>query len=114
MSTYEQGYLDAIRDTAWTCHDCGNTYDAMVTECPNLILDEASAKVRSAARDEEVSEWRSWWDPNRRRWYRICRHDLAHPDPEDESMKGPWAWANGAHGCDGCCEQAGYEHLKAD
>lgn len=48
-----QGYLEAIEQTAWTCHDCGNTYDPDITECPNRYLDEAKVAVRTAQRRGE-------------------------------------------------------------
>lgn len=40
---YVRGYNQAIRDMAWTCGDCGNTYDSQVDECPNELLDEIHA-----------------------------------------------------------------------
>lgn len=51
-----QGYLQALEDTSWTCMDCGNTYEPLITECPNRMLDEAKAALRAAQyRSEEAS-----------------------------------------------------------
>lgn len=44
-NTYEQGRLDGIRASGWTCGDCGNEYDATVEGCPNTLLDNALAAV---------------------------------------------------------------------
>jgi len=43
---YAQGYLQGLKDTTWKCFDCGNTYESSVEECPNLLIDEAEAKLR--------------------------------------------------------------------
>ena len=51
MSTYKEGYLQALIDTSWTCYDCGNSYTLDIERCPNTLLDQAYADVRS-------SEWR--------------------------------------------------------
>lgn len=32
---------------------------------------------------------------------RICKHGIGHPDPDD--LKVQSSWAEGVHGCDGCC-----------
>ena len=45
---YAQGFLDALEATSWTCMDCGNTYEPLLTECPNRMLDEAKAALRGA------------------------------------------------------------------
>ena len=51
MSTFAEGYLEGLLVTTWHCHDCGNRYQADIDDCPNIMLDEAHASVRSA-------EWR--------------------------------------------------------
>ena len=38
---YAHGLLAGIRESGWTCGDCGNFYDAAVESCPNRLLDEA-------------------------------------------------------------------------
>lgn len=49
--TFVEGYLEGLLATTWQCYDCGNTYQADIDDCPNIMLDEAHAGVRSA-------EWR--------------------------------------------------------
>lgn len=43
---YAQGYVDGLREGGWDCTDCGNWYEANVTECPNKEMDEAVARLR--------------------------------------------------------------------
>lgn len=47
MSTFAEGYLEGLLVTTWHCHDCGNRYQADIEGCPNTLLDEAHACVRS-------------------------------------------------------------------
>jgi hypothetical protein len=42
-----RGYVQGVQDSGWECGDCGNQYDASVDTCPNRILDEAIAALRS-------------------------------------------------------------------
>jgi uncharacterized protein YbaR (Trm112 family) len=48
LVSYAEGFLDGLKATSWTCIDCGNTYLPIVEECPNVLLDEASASLRHA------------------------------------------------------------------
>jgi len=45
---YCQGYLDALTESSWKCHDCGNIYSPNVMDCPNRDIDEAQAALRAA------------------------------------------------------------------
>ena len=45
---YAEGYFQGVLDSSWQCHDCGNTYGPDVDECPNMVTDEAKAKLRHA------------------------------------------------------------------
>ncbi len=46
--SFAKGRLEGVLESGWTCGDCGNIYDATVTHCPNLLLDTAHVKLRSA------------------------------------------------------------------
>jgi hypothetical protein len=41
------------------------------------------------------------WRADRRIMERICEHGIGHPDPDDRKTRSNWA--EGVHGCDGCC-----------
>lgn len=49
-----------------------------------------------------MRDWPQNWRNDRRMMERICEHGVGHPDPDDLN-------ANRAHGCDGCCDPAGWE-----
>lgn len=53
---YALGYLEGVVGSSWTCVDCGNIYDSLVTECPNNLLDEANVRFRSAKRESSDGE----------------------------------------------------------
>lgn len=40
---FAKGRVQGIRESGWTCGDCGNLYDASADYCPNRLLDEAVA-----------------------------------------------------------------------
>ena len=42
-----------------------------------------------------------YWRGDRRIMERTCPHGIGHPDPDD--LKVQSSWAEGVHGCDGCC-----------
>ena len=50
--TYQAGFLAGVQSQCWTCGDCGNTYSAVVSECPNRDLDEAVVAAGRTARDD--------------------------------------------------------------
>jgi len=53
---YALGYLEGVVESSWTCIDCGNIYESLVSECPNTILDEANVRYRSAKRESSDGE----------------------------------------------------------
>jgi len=44
---FAKGRAQGIRESGWTCGDCGNLYDASVDCCPNRLLDEAGVALTS-------------------------------------------------------------------
>lgn len=57
------------------------------------------------------------WRSDRGLMERVCLHGVGHPDPDDveyvRRTRGERdAWAQGVHGCDGCCLEGGREKLE--
>lgn len=52
------------------------------------------------------------WRGDRRIMERICDHGVGHPDPDD--LKVGRSWAEGVHGCDGCCRKEADEPVVKD
>lgn len=59
--------------------------------------------------DHHMREWRTNWRADRGLMERICpAHGIGHPDPDHmtfvrETRSEEDAWAEGVHGCCGCC-----------
>lgn len=64
-----------------------------------------------------MREFPTHWRDDRGMMERICPHGVGHPDPDylsfvEETYGSEDAWAEGVHGCDGCCREGGYELLQ--
>lgn len=56
-----------------------------------------------------MKTWAPQWDELLKQMWRICPHDLAHPDPDDLAfVRRRWGHQEAASGslhyCDGCCQ----------
>lgn len=49
--------------------------------------------------DHHMVAWKQMWDETHRRMMRICKHNIAHVDPDEITR-------NLEHHCDGCCDPA--------
>lgn len=47
--------------------------------------------------DHHMVKWKQLWDENNARMMRICKHNIAHVDPDEITR-------NLKHHCDGCCD----------
>lgn len=59
--------------------------------------------------EHHMRDWPQRWVASRYTMFRVCPHDVGHPDPDDIRFKrkafGPLAaWRVASHICDGCCE----------
>jgi len=52
--------------------------------------------------DHHMRDWRQHWRDDRGIMERLCVHGVGHPDPDDLKVR-IGSWAEGVHGCDGCC-----------
>lgn len=64
--------------------------------------------------DHHMRAFRLVWRDDRSIFERICDHGIGHPDPDmmnhlSKHRDEEWVWAQGLHGCDGCCRIAGLE-----
>lgn len=58
--------------------------------------------------DHHMRAWHQHFRPDRALMERICPHGVGHPDPDhmafiELTRSEEDAWAEGVHGCDGCC-----------
>jgi hypothetical protein len=52
--------------------------------------------------NHHMRKWRQNWRQDRGIMERLCEHGTGHPDPDDRKVR-MGSWAEGVHGCDGCC-----------
>lgn len=62
--------------------------------------------------DHPLRDAPTFWRSDRGIMERICPHGIGHPDPDGiafiRATRGDGdAWAEGVHGCDGCCSAQG-------
>lgn len=48
--------------------------------------------------DHHMVTWKQMWDERTSRMFRICKHNIAHVDPDELPTR------SREHHCDGCCE----------
>lgn len=62
--------------------------------------------------NHSMKDFPTHWRSDRQLIERICPHGVGHPDPDHMAFlernpqfipKGSSYWAEGIHGCDGCC-----------
>ena len=53
--------------------------------------------------DHSMVDFPQLWRGDRGIMERVCPHEIGHPDPDDPKLLGEHGWAEGVHGCDGCC-----------
>lgn len=50
-----------------------------------------------------MASWPIQWNASLRTVFRICTHDVEHPDPDDVDYYGGLGVDTTEHDCDGCC-----------
>lgn len=60
--------------------------------------------------DHHMVNWPQNWRSDRQLMERMCPHGIGHPDPDHmthfRATNTPRdTWAEGVHGCDGCCNE---------
>lgn len=53
--------------------------------------------------DHHMKDWPQHFGQVSKIMYRICEHDVLHPDPDDWSVH--QGTRSAAHDCDGCCQE---------
>lgn len=74
-----------------------------------------------APTDHPMKDFPTHWRDDRKLMERICPHGVGHPDPDHlnyvRRADGEDAvWAEGVHGCDGCCSdktEEGEENVES-
>lgn len=51
--------------------------------------------------DHHMVSWEQEWSPRQEMMYRICDHEMIHPDPDDLQVRNLMGMVS--HPCDGCC-----------
>lgn len=64
---------------------------------PNCVIHNPS--------NHSMKDWPTNWRQDRYMMERICPHGVGHPDPDDRAYVASInpKYADGVHGCDGCC-----------
>lgn len=67
--------------------------------------------------DHCMRDFPQLWRDDRKLMERKCPHGIGHPDPDHMDWYGRThndkeTWAEGIHGCDGCCQPGGYERIQ--
>jgi hypothetical protein len=67
-----------------------------------------------APSDHHMIKWPTHWRSDRKFMERICPHNIGHPDPDhmtylETVLSEEAVWAEGIHGCDGCCVRRNVE-----
>lgn len=70
---------------------------------PDACKDTGPCCIHSPS-NHHLRSWRQHYRFDRDIMERLCSHGVGHPDPDDLKVR-TGSWAEGVHGCDGCCHR---------